>query len=289
MAPVEQTTPSGAIPASVGIGLRTPHEERIARETPAIGWLEVHSENYFADGGMHIERLMTLRASYPLSLHGVGLSLGSTDPLDREHLRRLKRLVGWTEPGFVSEHLSWGSVGGIHLNDLLPLPYTEEALIHMIDRVGQLQDHLGRQILVENVSSYLRFVDSQMPEWEFLRALAAESGCGLLVDVNNVHVNACNHRFDAQQFISALDAAPVRELHLAGHSCNRHAGRDILIDTHATPVCAEVWSLYEFALDRYGRVPTLIEWDTDIPALDRLMVEADEAGRRMERAHALAA
>jgi uncharacterized protein (UPF0276 family) len=215
--------------------------------------------------------------------------LGSTDPLDREHLRRLKRLVDWSEPGFVSEHLSWGSVAGLHLNDLLPLPYTDDALQHMIGRVGELQDHLGRQILIENVSSYMQFVDSQLPEWEFMRTLAAESGCALLVDVNNVYVNACNHHFDARQFISALQGAPVRELHLAGHTVNRYAGHDILIDTHSAPVCAEVWSLYDFALDSYGRVPTLIEWDTDLPPLETLIAEADEANGRMERAHAIAA
>jgi len=289
MAFEDRTAFASPIPASAGIGLRTPHQEQIAREKPPIGWLEVHSENYFADGGMHIERLINLRASYPLSLHGVGLSLGSTDPLNREHLRRLKRLVDWSEPGFVSEHLSWGSVAGVHFNDLLPLPYTEEALRHMISRVGQLQDHLGRQILVENVSSYMQFADSQLPERDFLRALAAESGCGLLLDVNNVYVNACNHRFDARRFISSLEAAPVRELHLAGHSCNQYAGCDILIDTHSTPVCADVWSLYDFALECYGRIPTLIEWDANLPPLDTLIAEADEATRRMERAHALAA
>jgi hypothetical protein len=286
---VDPTTCADPIPATAGIGLRTPHLERLARERPPIGWLEVHSENFFADGGMHIERLMDLRAAYPLSLHGVGLSLGSSDPLDREHLRKLKRLVDWSEPGFVSEHLAWGSIAGVHLNDLLPLPYTEEALRHMIGRVGQLQDHLGRQILIENVSSYLQYAHSQMPEWEFLRALAAESGCGLLVDVNNIHVSAFNHGFDARQYLSALGSAPIRELHLAGHTRNSHAGRDILIDTHSAPVCAEVWSLYEFALARYGRVPTLIEWDADLPPLNTLIAEAGEANGRMERAHALAA
>jgi hypothetical protein len=217
------------------------------------------------------------------------MSLGSTDPLDRQHLQRLKRLAGWSEPGFISEHLSWSSVNGTHLNDLLPLPYTPEALLHMVDRVGQLQNHLGRQILIENPSSYLQFEHSQIPEWEFLSALAAESGCGLLVDVNNVYVSACNHGFDPHRYLSALPAARVQELHLAGHSRKRCAARDILIDTHSAPVCDEVWALYEFALRRFGPIPTLIEWDLEIPALEVLLAEARKADRRLEEAHALAA
>jgi len=277
------------IPASAGIGLRTPHQDLIVRERPPVGWLEVHSENYFADGGMQVERLMSVRSTYPLSLHGVGMSLGSTDPLDCNHLQRLKRLVGWSEPAFISEHLSWSSVHGTHLNDLLPLPYTQEALLHMIDRVDQMQNHLGRQILIENPSSYLQFVHSQIPEWEFLTALATESGCGLLVDVNNVYVSACNHGFSANRYVSALPAGHVQELHLAGHSRRRYTDREILIDTHSAPVCEEVWALYEFALNRFGPVPTLIEWDIDIPPLEVLLAEADKANRRLERAHALAA
>jgi len=277
------------VPALAGIGLRTPHQDLIARERPPVGWLEVHSENYFADGGMQIERLMSVRSAYPLSLHGVGMSLGSTDPLDRQHLQRLKRLAGWSEPAFISEHLSWSSVHGTHLNDLLPLPYTQEALLHMIDRVGQLQNHLGRQILIENPSSYLQFEHSEIPEWEFLAALATESGCGLLVDVNNVYVSACNHGFDANSYISMLPAGSVQELHLAGHSRKRCGDREILIDTHSAPVCDEVWALYEFALQLFGPVPTLIEWDLEIPPLDVLLAEADKADRRLEQAHALAA
>lgn len=277
------------IPAIAGIGLRTPHQEQIALERPAAGWLEVHSENYFADGGMQIERLLNARSHYPLSLHGVGMSLGSTDPLDAEHVRRLKRLVGLSEPAFVSEHVSWGSVHGVHLNDLLPLPLTEEALDHMIARVRQLQELLGRQILVENVSSYLQFAHSQIAEWDFLAALASRAGCGLLVDVNNVYVSACNHGFDARRYLSALPRHLVQELHLAGHSRNRCGDRDILIDTHSAPICDEVWQLYEFALACFGRLPTLIEWDADLPALEVLLDEAGKANRLLDKVHALAA
>jgi len=285
---LDRAAPAGRIAAIAGIGLRTAHQVQILRERPAAGWLELHSENYFADGGMQIERLMCLRSSYPLSLHGVGLSLGSTDTLDREHLRRLKRLVGWSEPAIVSEHLSWGSVNGIHFNDLLPLPLTEEALAHMIARVDQVQDLLGRQILVENVSSYLEFADSQIAEWDFLAALAGEARCGLLVDVNNVYINACNHGFDARRYLSSLPRHLVQELHLAGHSRNRYADYDILIDSHAAPVCDEVWELYDFALGCFGPVPTLIEWDADLPALEILLAEAGKANQHLEQ-HALAA
>ena len=277
------------IPAVAGIGLRTVHQEEILRDEPPLGWLEVHSENYFADGGRTIDNLMSLRASYPLSLHGVGLSMGSTDPLDREHLRKLKRLVERSEPALVSEHLSWGSVDGSHLNDLLPLPYTEEALRHMIERVGQVQDHLGRQILVENISSYLQFTHAHLTEWDFLAALVAESGCGLLLDINNVYVSACNHGFDASRYLSALPASRVQELHLAGHTRNRYGDRDILIDTHSTTVCEAVWDLYDVVLERFGAVPTLIEWDAEIPPLEVLVAEADKADRRLERLHAVAA
>ena len=238
---------------------------------------------------MQIERLLNIRADYPISLHGVGLSLGSTDPLDREHMQRLKRLVNRCRPALVSEHLSWGSVQGTHLNDLLPLPLTEEALLHMIGRVGEVQDFLGRRILIENPSSYLRFTGQQLTEWEFLSELATEADCGLLVDVNNIYVSARNHGFDAQGYLSSLPRECVHELHLAGHTTKQYEKREILIDSHSAIVCDAVWDLYEFALDCFGPVPTLIEWDIDIPALDVLLAEAEKANRRLERLHALAA
>jgi uncharacterized protein (UPF0276 family) len=277
------------IPAQAGIGLRAPHHEDIVRERPLVGWVEAHSENYFADGGWQLEKLARVRELYPLSLHGVGLSLGSVDPLDTDHLGKLRRLVAWSQPALVSEHLSWGSFEGTYLNDLLPLPYTDEALRHMIQRVGQLQDFLGRQVLIENISSYLQFTHSQLPEWQFLANLASETGCGLLLDVNNIYVSACNHGFDPLHYLAALPRAAVQEIHLAGHSVNHHEGRDIRIDTHSTPVCPEVWELYRRALQWFGPLPTLIEWDTDIPELPVLVAEAHKADSILAETRALAA
>jgi uncharacterized protein (UPF0276 family) len=272
-----------------GIGLRAQHHAQILAQRPAIGWLEAHSENYFAHGGSQRDVLMQLRAHYPLSLHGVGLSLGSIDPLDRKHLRELERLVREFEPMLVSEHLSWGSVGGRFVNDLLPLPYTEEALRHMAERVRQVQDVLGRQILIENVSSYLQFRCSRMTEWEFLSALVRDSGCAILLDVNNIYVSAMNHGFDAHTYLQAVPVAAVREIHLAGHAVNHVGPREIRIDTHGEPVCQAVWELYAQAVERFGPVPTLIEWDTDMPALEVLVAEAHQADRVAEVPRAVAA
>jgi uncharacterized protein (UPF0276 family) len=272
-----------------GIGLRAAHQEQIAAERPRIAWLEAHSENYFAEGGAQLELLASIRESYELSLHGVGLSLGSTDPLDRAHLALLARLVRRFEPALVSEHLSWGSVGGRFLNDLLPMPHTEEALRHFAARVRAVQDALGRQILIENVSSYLEFTASQMPEWEFLAALVQESGCGLLLDVNNVYVNARNHGFNARRFLDCLPRRAVQEMHLAGHSVRRIGSREILVDTHSTPVCNDVWQLYAHAVARFDDVPTLIEWDIDLPAIEVLQGEAAKAERIAGSTHARAA
>ena len=279
----------GSIPARAGIGLRAPHHEALLAERPDVGWLEAHSENYFADGGAQIEYLSRLREHYPLSLHGVGLSLGSTDELDREHLRRLKRLVDRFEPALVSEHVSWGSVGGVHLNDLLPLPYTGEAVRHLARRVADVQDALGRQILLENVSSYLQYTVSELSEWDFLAALVRESDCALLLDVNNVYVSARNHGFDAREYLAGVPRGAVREIHLAGHTVNRHGDREILIDTHSTHVCDAVWDLYDLAIRDHGPVPTLVEWDADIPTLDVLVAEARAADLRREARHGLAA
>ena len=279
----------GPIPAQAGIGLRAQHHGQIMDERPPVAWLEAHSENYFADGGAQTEALAKARELYPLSLHGVGLSLGSTDPLDTQHLRKLKRLIDWSEPMLVSEHLSWASVNGTFLNDLLPLPYTEEALEHMIRRVDFVQSFLGHQILIENVSSYLEFECSRIPEWEFLSALAGRSGCGLLVDVNNIYVSACNHGFDAYHYLSSLPDVMVEELHLAGHSISKFGDREIRIDTHSAPVCDAVWELYAHALNCFGAVPTLIEWDAEIPPLNVLVSEARKADRILEHCCALAA
>jgi hypothetical protein len=277
------------MPACAGIGLRAQHHEDLLRDGPAVGWLEAHSENYFADGGAQIEYLLALRALYPLSLHGVGLSIGSTDPLDVEHLCRLKRLIHLSEPRLVSEHLSWGAAEGMHSNDLLPLPYTNEALYHMIARVGEVQDYLGRQILIENVSSYLQFEGAEMTEWEFLNALAERSGCGVLLDVNNVYVGSRNHGFDACAYIEHIHPKHVGEIHLAGHSVNRHGSFSILIDTHSRPVSDDVWALYALTIERLGPRPTLIEWDMDVPTLNVLVEQARVADRYLVPSHDVAA
>lgn len=275
--------------AATGVGLRAPHHADVLARRPRVGWLEVHAENFHAAGGAAPRALARVREQWPLSVHGVGLSLGGTDPLSRSHLAALQRLVREFEPALVSEHASWGSFDGVHYNDLLPLPYTDEALRHLAGRVAAVQDHLGRRILVENVSSYVRFAASTMTEGEFLAALVAESGCGLLLDVNNVYVSARNHGLDPPAFFDALPADAVGEIHVAGHTRVERGGRGILIDTHAAPVCDEVWQLYAAALARFGDVPTLVEWDADLPALDTLLAEARRADAIRERARAVAA
>jgi hypothetical protein len=266
-------SPTRAPDPSAGIGLRAPHYAALLERLPALPFLEVHSENYFGDGGAPLAWLERFRAHYALSFHGVGLSLGSADPLDAGHLARLEALVRRFEPALVSEHLCWSSYGGRHANDLLPLPYTREALDHVVARVDAVQERLARRILVENVSSYFRFPESTIPEWEFIGEVARRTGCGLLLDVNNVWVNAANHGFDAHRYLAAVDPRRVEEIHLAGFE----SAEGMLIDTHGTPVCAEVWRLYEAAIARMGPRPTLIEWDTDIPALDVLLGEAARA------------
>ena len=276
------------IPVRAGIGLRTPHHAAIERELPDVGWLEAHTENYFHDGGAAVRALDRLRDHYPLSLHGVGLGLGSTDPLDREHLRRVRDAVRRFEPALVSEHACWTHVDGEHFNDLLPLPGTEEAVEHLASRVRQVQDVLGRQILVENLSAYVAYVDDSLPEGEFLAALVERSGCGLLVDVNNAYVNSVNLGRDVDAFFEALPTQAVQESHLAGHSRRRVGGHDLLIDDHGSEVSAAVWTLYERALRRFGPVPTLIEWDNDIPSLATLVGQARAADVRLGavRSHA---
>lgn len=235
-----------------------------------MGWLEVHSENYFGAGGYDLHVLDHVRRDYPLSLHGVGLSLGSADGLREQHLARIKRLVERVDPLLVSEHLCWGAFGQRHFNDLLPLPYTEEALTLMVERVDQVQTALGRTLLVENVSSYLQYRDSTLPELEFVAELARRSGCGVLLDVNNLYVNSVNHGFDPYAALAAVPAHCVKEIHLAGHTREELC----LIDDHGSRVTDAVWSLYQAALTRLGPVRTLIEWDTRIPELDVLLGEA---------------
>jgi len=277
------------IPAAAGIGLRGPHHDYFLRSEVAIPWVEAHSENYFADHSVAAQVLQQIREMYPVSLHCVGLSIGSVDPLNQIHLASLRRLIDRLEPGLVSEHLCWGSVDGAYLNDLIPLPYTEEALDHMVDQVHQVQDYLGRQILIENVSSYLEFASSTIPEWEFLDQLARRSGCGILLDINNIYVSARNHGIVVDDYLNGISPQFVAEMHLAGHSVHRYSDREVVIDTHDSPVCEEVWSLYESAVARFGVVPTLIEWDAQLPPVTVLVAEAVRAQKIMDRAHDIAA
>ena len=262
-----------SIPLQSGIGLRAVHYAELLESLPGIGWLEAHSENYFGEGGQALHYLEQLRTHYPLSLHGVGLGIGSSDPLNKQHLKKLKRIIERFEPGLVSEHLCWNVSEGKYLNDLLPLPYTEEALSHTVSRIQQVQEFLGQEILIENVSSYLEYNASTIPEWEFVAAIANRSGCKILLDINNIHVSAQNHDFDPYEYLRAIPAEKVAEIHLAGFEMRD----DILVDTHSRPVCDTVWTLYKDTLAMIGPRPTLIEWDNDIPALTGLLAEAEKA------------
>lgn len=266
----------------VGIGLRAPHVAEIIATPPPVGWLEVHVENYLG-GGPAPRALDAIRRAHPVSLHGVGLSLGSAEGLDRRHLERLVGLVRRIEPALVSEHLSWSISGGAYLNHQLPLPYTEESLALLCRHVGQAQEALGRRLLIENPSSYLRFRHSPIPEPEFLGELVQRTGCGLLCDVNNVFVTCRNLGQDPTAYLAALPSDAIGEIHLAGHSSNDVDGRIVLIDDHGSRVAPEVWDLYGQAVARFGPRPTLIEWDTDIPELPVLLDEAARAERILDR------
>jgi uncharacterized protein len=279
----------GSIPARAGIGLRAQHHAAILETPSPPAWLEVHTENYFHAGGPAVRALERVRARCPLSLHGVGLGLGSADPIDRAHLERVRDAVQRFEPGLISEHACWTHVDGEHFNDLLPLPRTEEAVDHLAARVREVQDFLGRQILVENLCAYVNFASSQLSEGEFLAAVVERSGCGLLLDVNNAYVNSSNLGLDLDTFFAALPRHAIQEIHLAGHSRRRVGTRELLIDDHGGAVCDDVWAWYENALRRFGPVPTLIEWDNDVPPLAVLLAEATHADRRLERCHAAAA
>ena len=259
---------------SAGIGLRPPHVAEISAARPRLGFLEVHAENYMAETAA-LDRLLELRRDYPVSVHGVALSLGGAEELDRFHLGRLKALIERVEPMLISEHLAWSAIGGAYLNDLLPLPYTEESLEIFCRHVGEAQETLGRRLLIENPSCYLRFRHSTIPEAEFLTEIARRTGCGILCDVNNIYVSATNFRLDPIAYIARLPATEVGEIHLAGH----HAAEDVdvLIDDHGSRVAQPVWELYAEALRRVGAVPILIEWDINIPPLEILLDEARHA------------
>ena len=281
----------GSIPAKAGIGLRFPHHQAVVDTRPEVAWLEAHTENYMG-GGTSRRYLETIRRDYPLSLHGIGLSLGSAEEIDVAHLTRVRRVVERIEPGLVSEHLSWSVVGGAYLADLLPLPMTEEALDVVCRHIEQAQACLKRRLLIENPSTYLRFRHSTIPEWEFLARVAERTGCGILCDVNNIYVSACNHGWDAATYLAALPPAAVGEIHLAGHAVKTlDNGKTLRIDDHGSRVAPAVWALYAEALARFGPVPTLIEWDTDVPPLEVLLEEAGRAAamlREAEREYACA-
>ncbi|HTW27300.1 MAG TPA: DUF692 domain-containing protein [Acetobacteraceae bacterium] len=261
-----------------GIGLRAPHLREIMGRPAATGFLEVHAENFMHNAPARAA-LLRLRETYPVSLHGVALSLGGAEALDRDHLARLRDLVTLLEPILVSEHMAWSALDGVYLNDLLPLPCTGEALAVMVAHVDEVQQVLRRRILIENPSVYLRFENAAMPEPVFLAELARRTGCGLLCDVNNIHVSAHNVGHDVAAYVEALPAAAVEEIHLAGHAARPVGGTTLLIDDHASRVADPVWRLYEQAIARFGPTPTLIEWDNDIPPLDVLLDEAAKADK----------
>ena len=267
----------GPILAQAGIGLRFQHHRAVAETRPDIPWFEVHTENYMG-GGTPLAYLDAIRRNFPISLHGVGLSLGSAEGLDPAHLERVRGVAERIEPGLMSEHLAWSVVGGIYLADLLPLPMTEEALAIVCRHVDQTQTYLKRRILVENPSSYLSFRHSTIPEWEFMAAVAERTGCGILCDINNIFVSAKNHNWDPSAYVAALPPDAIGEIHLAGHSLRELAdGGTLRIDDHGSRVIDEVWALYAEALRRFGALPTLIEWDTNVPPLEVLVGEARHA------------
>ena len=272
---MENTVPaSRALPyLGFGLGLRVDHYEALLEEPGNVEWLEIVSENYLVPGGSPLRWLERFRERFPLVMHGVSLSIGGTDPLDLAYLDQLAALARHVQPAWISDHLCWTGVDGVNLHDLMPLPYTEEALGHVADRVRRVQDRLGQRILLENVSSYISFAQSQLTEWEFLAAVAERADCLILLDINNVHVSAHNHGFSALDYLDGLPASRVQQFHLAGHE----QGNALLIDTHDAPVADAVWRLYVEAVRRFGHVSTMIERDDHIPPLDSLRAELDHA------------
>jgi uncharacterized protein (UPF0276 family) len=261
-----------------GLGLRTEHYEAIVDESPDVDWFEALTENYMVGGGKPLHYLDRIRSRYPMVMHGVSLSIGGSDPLDRDYLKELKRLSERIEPAWISDHLCWTGLHGKNMHDLLPLPYTEEAISHVASRVRQVQDFLGRQILLENVSSYVSYTQSAISEWEFLAEIARRADCFILLDINNIYVSAFNHEFDPSEYLCGVPAERVYQLHLAGHSNQGN----IIVDTHDHPVIDPVWALYAEAVRRFGLVSTMIERDDNIPPLAQLLSELEHARRIAE-------
>lgn len=267
-----------------GLGLRSCHFDYIMKHRPSVPWFEALSDNYFHDA-VHCHYLTAIREHYPITLHGVGMSLGSTDPLNTDYLAKLKRLADKIEPIFISDHLSWSSINHRYLPDLLPLPFTEEAITHVSERILQVQDFLGTPIMIENASGYLHYKENQMPEWEFINAISKKTGCYVLLDVNNLYVTASNLGFDPDFYLQHINKAPIKQLHLAGYS-DENA---YLFDMHNQPIHDPVWELYRKALERFGSLPTLIERDDNIPEFAVLQAEANKADvmmKAIEAAHA---
>lgn len=272
------------LPARPGVGYKPQHFAAIMADPGPIGWLEIHAENYMGDGGRPLAQLRHLAAQFPISVHGVGLSIGGADALDRDHLARLRHLCDWLNPASFSEHLAWSTHDGTYLNDLLPLPYTDATLARVCDHVDQVQAALGRRMLLENPSSYLAFAETTMSEVDFLTEIAGRTGCGLLLDVNNVYISAINQRVDPMATINAFPLDLVGEVHLGGHDQDRaEDGAILLIDSHARPVVDPVWALYAAVIAKGGARPTLIEWDNDVPEWPVLAAEAALAARVLER------
>lgn len=273
------------LPTRAGVGLKAEHVQEILDTKADIGFFEVHAENYMGAGGLPHAQLRAIRENYPISLHGVGMSIGSAGNLNAEHLARFKRLSEIYQPSMVSEHLAWSTHTDVFYNDLLPLPYTDETLDRVVEHVSQMQDTLGRQILIENPSTYVTFIESTWEEPAFMAQIAKRSGCGLLFDVNNVYISATNHETSAEHYIDSYPLHLVQEIHLAGHTVDEDdAGRPLLIDTHDDYVCSDVWALYDLVLTKTGKLPSLIEWDSDIPAWKELAKEAKRTNEHLDNA-----
>lgn len=271
------------LPAKPGVGYKPQHFAAIMADPGPVGWLEVHAENYMGAGGRPLAQLRHLAERFPISVHGVGLSIGGEGALDRDHLDRLKQLCDWLNPASLSEHLAWSTHDGAFLNDLLPLPYTPATLVRVCDHIDQVQDRLGRRMLLENPSTYIAFAETAMDEVAFLGEIARRTGCGLLLDVNNVHVSGTNQNFDPAAYLDAFPLHLVGEIHLGGHDEDQDdQGRRLLIDSHGTEVLDPVWALYAGVIRKAGPCPTLIEWDNDVPDWPVLAAEAARAARLLE-------
>ena len=264
-----------------GLGLRTEHYHAILESKPKVDWFEALSENYLIAGGKPLQFLDRIRENYPVVMHGVSLSIGATGEIDKNYLRDLKQLADRVQPAWISDHLCWTGVHGQNMHDLLPLPYTEETAKHVVERVKIVQDYLGRQILLENVSSYASYVDSSMTEWEFITQISEAADCLLLLDVNNIYVSSFNHQFDAKAFIDGVPAKRIQQIHLAGH----HNHGDYIIDTHDAPVIDPVWDLYEYSISKFGAISTMIERDDNIPPLAELVQELEIARKIAKKVH----